>query len=193
MSNKLESITPSIWRFQGQTYWGESVNCYLIEDDNRLLIIDSPNYNKTIVELVKSFNKPIEIFLTHAAASGDGHLWQEKENIKMSINSLDINNRWMRGRPAKVFTKDLQLSTHVLALHTPAHSPGHTMYYDNRDGGSLFSGDGILLHRGSWNFDLTSESIIRLQGLQFTRLLPNHYDLVLEEACAKVFNGLKKV
>jgi glyoxylase-like metal-dependent hydrolase (beta-lactamase superfamily II) len=187
----LEPLTAHIWHFRGQQYWGEEVHCYLVEDGDNLLLIDVPNYRQPAAGWLASLTPRPRIYLTHAASSGDAASWQKYGNIQVVMHSLDLRSRWLRCQPDVLLSDDQWLSPHVQAIHAPGHSAGHTMYYDARDGGSLFSGDGILLHRGRWEIEVAPGVAGKLAGLPFVRLLPNHYDLVLDRADEEVRSALK--
>lgn len=173
----LEPIVPNVWRISNQRAWGEEINCYLIQDDNKIILIDSPNHNPETVALVKSFGLSCEIYLTHAPASGDGHLWQKHEGIPMILHDEDLGNKWLKGEPVRTFSGDLDVTSHIKALHMPGHSPGHVMYIDTREDGSLFSGDALLKVDGEWRYELDEGAKERLGRVSYARVLPLHYTL----------------
>jgi glyoxylase-like metal-dependent hydrolase (beta-lactamase superfamily II) len=186
----LEPLTAHVWHFAGQSYWGEEVHTYLVEDGGRLFVIDAPNHKSPAAGWLGTQTPPADIYLTHAAASGDAALWQRHAHLRVALNALDLDSRWLRCRPDLLLEGDRQLTPHLRALHAPGHSPGHTMYYDDRDGGSLFSGDALLRQRGRWEIELVPEARGKLAGLPFARLLPNHYDLLREGAHEQVLLAL---
>ncbi|MGE7919589.1 MBL fold metallo-hydrolase [Viridibacillus sp. NPDC093762] len=145
------------------------VNCYLVEEENELTLIDAalPFSTKGIIDAAKSIGKPItRIVLTHAHNDHIGALDALKEllpNAQVSISSrdallLDGNSTLLPnekktpirgGVPKNIKTKpDLLLengdrigSLEVIA--TPGHTPGSITLFDSRNR-SLIAGDALI-------------------------------------------------
>lgn len=145
------------------------VNCYLVEEENELTLIDAalPFSTKGIIDAAKSIGKPItRIVLTHAHNDHIGALDSLKEllpNAQVSISSRDAllldgnssllpnekNTPIRGGVPKNIKTKpDLLLengdrigSLEVIA--TPGHTPGSITLFDTRNR-SLIAGDALI-------------------------------------------------
>ncbi|KOO47423.1 MBL fold metallo-hydrolase [Viridibacillus arvi] len=145
------------------------VNCYLVEEENELTLIDAalPFSTKGIIDAAKSIGKPItRIVLTHAHNDHIGALDALKEllpNAQVSISSRDSllldgnstllpsekNTPIRGGLPKNIKTKpDLLLedgdrigSLEVIA--TPGHTPGSITLFDTRNR-SLIAGDALI-------------------------------------------------
>ncbi|MFE6168139.1 MBL fold metallo-hydrolase [Viridibacillus arvi] len=145
------------------------VNCYLVEEENELTLIDAalPFSTKGIIDVAKSIGKPItRIVLTHAHNDHIGALDALKEllpNTQVSISSRDAllldgnstllpsekNTPIRGGVPKNIKTKpDLLLedgnrigSLEVIA--TPGHTPGSITLFDTRNR-SLIAGDALI-------------------------------------------------
>lgn len=145
------------------------VNCYLVEEENELTLIDAalPFSTKGIIDAAKSIGKPItRIVLTHAHNDHIGALDALKEllpNAQVSISSRDAllldgnstllpsekNTPIRGGVPKNIKTKpDLLLedgdrigSLEVIA--TPGHTPGSITLFDTRNR-SLIAGDALI-------------------------------------------------
>ncbi|MGE7837945.1 MBL fold metallo-hydrolase [Viridibacillus arvi] len=145
------------------------VNCYLVEEENELTLIDAalPFSTKGIIDAAKSIGKPItRIVLTHAHNDHIGALDALKEllpNAQVSISSRDAllldgnstllpsekNTPIRGGLPKNIKTKpDLLLedgdrigSLEVIA--TPGHTPGSITLFDTRNR-SLIAGDALI-------------------------------------------------
>jgi glyoxylase-like metal-dependent hydrolase (beta-lactamase superfamily II) len=145
------------------------VNCYLVEEENELTLIDAalPFSTKGIIDAAKSIGKPItRIVLTHAHNDHIGALDALKEllpNAQVSISSRDSllldgnstllpsekNTPIRGGLPKNLKTKpDLLLedgdrigSLEVIA--TPGHTPGSITLFDTRNR-SLIAGDALI-------------------------------------------------
>lgn len=187
----LVAIAPDIWRFPNETFYGERVGCYVIRDENEIVMIDTPKFTRESFQMVNKFGLPIRLYLTHAAASVDGDRWQKEASVVLHLNQRDTSDQWLRATPGAFFDGDFNITKHLLAIHLPAHSPGHTVFYDDRNGGTLFSGDGVLYHHGRIELDLTALSKRKLGLLRFQRLLPFHYDEILRDADKTVQQALE--
>lgn len=156
------------------------VNCYLIEEECELILIDAalPSSYRKILETAKNLNKPItKIVLTHAHGDHIGSLDSLKENLPNTtvyISSRDARilqgdhsitkeeepNKLRGGLPKNIKTKpDVLLEEgdcigSLTCISTPGHTPGSMAFLDNRDN-SLIAGDafqtkGGLAISGQW-------------------------------------------
>jgi glyoxylase-like metal-dependent hydrolase (beta-lactamase superfamily II) len=187
----LIPVAPDIWKFPNERFYGERVGCYVVRDENEIVMIDTPTYSRESFEMVNRFGLPIRLYLTHAAASVDGDRWQKEAAVVLHLNQRDKSDRWLRANPGAFFDGDFKITNHIRAIHLPNHSAGHTVYYDDRNGGTLFSGDGILFHRGIIELDITESSKLKLSHLRFQRLLPFHYDSIGQDADTTVMRALR--
>ncbi|MFX3632118.1 MAG: MBL fold metallo-hydrolase [Candidatus Pristimantibacillus sp.] len=144
------------------------VNCYLVEEENSLTLIDAalPNNAAAIIEAAKEIGKPItRIVLTHAHSDHIGALDQLKRQLpSVSVyisardsrllagdRSLDSGepNTDIRGGVPKpnqiqtkpdVFLQDGDRVGSLRAIATPGHTPGSMSFLDTR-GNELIAGD----------------------------------------------------
>ncbi|WP_097158838.1 MBL fold metallo-hydrolase [Bacillus oleivorans] len=150
-----------------------SVNCYLVEEDDELTLIDtgiSESY-RGIMEAAAKINKPItRIALTHAHHDHIGGLDSIKQafpNVQFYISSresrllsgdltLDIDEPQtpIRGTiPKHVKTKADMLIQEgdriksLLVLATPGHTPGSISFFDTRNK-ALIAGDSFQTEGG---------------------------------------------
>lgn len=149
------------------------VNCYLIEEDNGLTLIDAalPYSAKAILKTAQTIGKPItKIFITHAH---EDHVWS-LDKIKAHIPNTPVyisqrDNRIMNGDhtldptedqtpikggiPKKIKTRaDETLSDgdHIgslKAIETPGHTPGSMSFLDTRTG-AIIVGDAFQTKGG---------------------------------------------
>lgn len=149
------------------------VNCYLIEEDNEITLIDAafPFSAKKIINTAKQIGKPItKIVLTHAHDDHVGALDQLKEllpNVTVYISERDslllagnksLNNE-EKGFPirggvpknvktrADLFVNDGDQIGSILAISTPGHTPGSMSFIDIRTK-SLIAGDAFQTQGG---------------------------------------------
>ncbi|PKG25317.1 MBL fold metallo-hydrolase [Niallia nealsonii] len=156
------------------------VNCYLIEEENELTLIDAalPFSYKYILEAAKNIKKPItKIVLTHAHGDHIGSLDALKENLPdaivyiserdakilqgdHSILKEEEPHKLKGGLPKNIRTKpDVLLKDgdrigSFTCVSMPGHTPGSMAFLDNRDN-SLIAGDafqtkGGLAISGQW-------------------------------------------
>ncbi|WP_054023414.1 MBL fold metallo-hydrolase [Bacillus sp. FJAT-28004] len=149
------------------------VNCYLIEEEDSLTLVDAalPNNVKAILQAAKQLGKPINrIVLTHAHADHIGSLDALKEllpSVQVYISkrdarllsgdqTLDANepNVPIRGGlPKNIRTKpdvllvDGDRVGSLLAVAAPGHTPGSMAFLDTRND-ILIVGDAFQTRAG---------------------------------------------
>ncbi|MBA4535989.1 MBL fold metallo-hydrolase [Bacillus aquiflavi] len=149
------------------------VNCYLIEEDKELTLIDTglPNSYKGIIQAIKMIKKPLtNIILTHAHADHVGSLDVLKKkfpNVSILISirdsrllmgdiSLDQNEPQTPikgGIPKNIQTKPTHLLTEgdsigsLEVINTPGHTPGSISLLETRTH-SIIVGDALQTRGG---------------------------------------------
>ncbi|MBA9041781.1 glyoxylase-like metal-dependent hydrolase (beta-lactamase superfamily II) [Bacillus aryabhattai] len=149
------------------------VNCYLVEEDDSLTLIDAalPYSAKKILKAAKKINKPItRILLTHAHDDHVGALDKIKQllpDVPVHISSRDA--RLMSGDitldpnepdtpirggvPKNLKTRaDILLQNgdqigSLIAIDAPGHTPGSMAYFDTRSR-TLIAGDAFQTRGG---------------------------------------------
>ncbi|MEH7361190.1 MBL fold metallo-hydrolase [Priestia megaterium] len=149
------------------------VNCYLVEEDDSLTLIDAalPYSAKKILQAAKKINKPItRILLTHAHDDHVGALDKLKlllPNVPVHISdrdarlmggdtTLDPNepNTPIRGGVPKnletradVLLQDGDQIGSLIAIAAPGHTPGSMAFFDTRNN-TLIAGDAFQTRGG---------------------------------------------
>lgn len=88
-------------------------------------------------------------------------------------------------------------SRFIKVIHTPGHSPGHCCFYEEKK--YLFTGD--LVYEGKLDAYYPStnpidffNSILKISGLNFERVLLGHYDYNLDRGIIeKIYKAFKKL
>lgn len=135
------------------------VNCYLIEEDEELTLIDAalPYSAKGILKAAEDIGKPItRILLTHAHEDHVGALDALKQNLpNVSVYVSERDNRLMSGdrsldpnepntpirggvlkklqTRADVLLKEGDRIGSLIAIATPGHTPGSMSFLDTRN------------------------------------------------------------
>ncbi|HWI47659.1 MAG TPA: MBL fold metallo-hydrolase [Rummeliibacillus sp.] len=149
------------------------VNCYLIEETDRLTLIDAalPYSAKSIIKAAQKIGKPIaNIVLTHAHNDHVGSLDALKAllpNVQVSISARDAlllkgdtklledepSSPIRGGIPKKIQTKpdillkDGNLIGSLEVITAPGHTPGSIALLDTRNG-NLIAGDAFQIRGG---------------------------------------------
>jgi glyoxylase-like metal-dependent hydrolase (beta-lactamase superfamily II) len=148
------------------------VNCYFIEEEEGLTLIDAalPNSAKPILHAAEQIGKPIKrIVLTHAHSDHIGALAELKEKLDVPVYISVRDSRLLAGDtsldPSEPQTpirggvpKNLKIKPDVLlregdvigsliAFETPGHTPGSMSFLDKRTN-SLIAGDAFQTRGG---------------------------------------------
>lgn len=187
-------VLPSVHRFEGESFYGEEVGVYLVELDDRVVLIDIPAFTREAVEFVKGFQKPLEAIATHGSTIiKDTARWQKDVGVRVSLHEGDRNDVWLRGVPDRLFSQARLRVGRLEVIHTPGHSDGSVCILDPETG-VLFSGDTVAatthgtirdVRRGSAHDSDSKqrfESVRKLGSESFSSLLPFHYSPLLERA-----------
>ncbi|MCD7033557.1 MBL fold metallo-hydrolase [Metabacillus sp. GX 13764] len=149
------------------------VNCYLVEDEKELILIDAalPYSVKGILSAAQKIGKPIsKIVLTHPHEDHAGALDAVKKELQHAPVYLSGRDaKWIggtkeleegepsspiKGRAPKnlktkpdILIKDGDRIGPLLAVSTPGHTPGHMSFLDTRTG-MLIAGDAMQTRGG---------------------------------------------
>jgi len=149
------------------------VNCYLVEEDSELTLIDAalPYCMRGILKAAKEVGKPItKIILTHAHEDHVGALDKIKEELHDVPVYISVrDNRLMNGDTsldshehqtpvkggvpkkmktrANVLLKEGDLVGSLAAIETPGHTPGSMSFFDTRTK-ALIAGDAFQTRGG---------------------------------------------
>ncbi|PAD39001.1 MBL fold metallo-hydrolase [Terribacillus sp. 7520-G] len=146
------------------------VNCYLIEEENELTLVDAalPSSVSSILSAARTIGKPItRIVLTHAHSDHIGALDGLKAalpDVKVMLSGMEwdiLHNKekTAEGLPIKgSYPKDIRTKPDDLlnegdrvcsleVISSPGHSPGMLAFVDRRNG-ALLAGDAFQLRGG---------------------------------------------
>jgi glyoxylase-like metal-dependent hydrolase (beta-lactamase superfamily II) len=144
------------------------VNCYLVQEDDGLTLVDTnlPGSTRLILEAAKHLRGPIQrILLTHSHMDHIGSL----DALHAALPRAEV---LIGDRASRLLKKDLSLDAgepqgkvrgsfpsvkthpshllnerdmvcHLRAIATPGHTPGHLSFLDERDG-TLIAGDALV-------------------------------------------------
>lgn len=149
------------------------VNCYLVEEDNELTLIDAalPYSAKKIVRAAKEIGKPItKIILTHGHGDHVGSLDHVKEllpNVTVYISKRDAKllagncalesdepqtpirggvPKGINTKPDVLIQEGDQIGS-LIAISTPGHTPGSMSFLDTRTN-AMIVGDAFQIRGG---------------------------------------------
>lgn len=203
--NSNYKITSNVYRFPDQTFFGEQVGSYLIDEKDFLLLIDGPQkLTEEIEDFIAHFDKPIKVFMSHGPTAGEAKKLQKEYKAKIYLHKADVNNEWLTIKP-DVWIKDgFKFNNNLTVIHTPGHSPGSGVLFDSQNR-LLFSGDHVQgtkqdeIRDFITNDDEVSgdpkkrlESTKKLLTLDFEQILPFHYEMIRKNAQQAVQKFIKK-
>jgi len=128
-------------------------NCYIIEDDGNLVIIDpGAEAEKIFAELSDNKIRSCVVILTHVHPDHIGAVDEISGKLKCPIYMHTLDSAWLKQIFGSVFpglhnVEDKEIikasSLHLKVIHTPGHSEGGICLYIEKEG-ILFSGDTLF-------------------------------------------------
>ena len=202
-NKKMDSIYEVTKIEEGFWAIGENgVRVYLIEGDNKSLIVDTGYGNGDIKSVAKSLtSKPIILVNTHV--DGD-HVGCNGSFQKAYVHPLEIKNY-----PAELKTELIPIEEGYIfdlgnkkfeVLATPGHTPGSIMLLD-RDSGKLISGDSLSFaaifmfgeNRDIHQYIKTMEAL-KAKIKQVSEIWPSHGPCPIDiDALDELVEGAKKL
>lgn len=196
-------INELAFRFNGQYFYGEEVNTYLINLKDQIVLFDIPTYSREIEEYLNSFKKPLIALLSHGSCGiADGSIWQDKVGLKVYLQKKDKSSEWLKMKPDILFSEPPWISDSLEVILTPGHTPGSICLYE-KTAKTIFTGDTFGGEKNGEVYDFFKKdgfgdlnkrfnSCKRLMDYDFKRVLPFHYEMILENAKDSLEAFIKK-
>lgn len=178
----ITKIFENVFKFEDQYFFGEKVNTYLIELDNKIILFDLPTFSKELKEEIKLIAKDKEILciLSHGSCGiSDGTIWQKELGVKVYLHKNDTNHSWLRMQPNILFDEIPLIDSSVEIIHTPGHSDGSVCLI-HHPSKTMFTGDSIYSKDGKTLViddvaELKSKSLFKFLDYDFKNIFPFHY------------------
>lgn len=192
--NGLCQVAPNIYVFLEQRFYDSLVNCYLIEQDNCVVLIDGPQQlSKEHEDFILNFGKPVEVILSHAATSSCVAKLRQKLKARIWMHANDSLDEWLVVQPDSWLSGGELFGQDLIVLHTPGHSPGSITLFDARNK-ILFTGDHVAGALDGSVRDVRNDkhargtmterfaSIDSLMQRDFDAIFPFHYQAICSNA-----------
>ncbi|MDJ0737132.1 MAG: MBL fold metallo-hydrolase [Nostocaceae cyanobacterium] len=115
---------------------------YFIVENIGNILIDSPAWDGTNQDFLRSHGGVQYLFITHRGGIGKSAEIQQTFDCQILIQEQEAY--LLPGLNPVTFTQEFTLNPILQAIWTPGHSPGSSCLYYNALGGILFSGRHIL-------------------------------------------------
>lgn len=198
-------LAENVYLFPNQTFYASMVNTYLIEEDEKIILIDGPQQlTEENEDFILSFGKPIDLILTHAATGYSSKLLKEKLNACVWIHEGDKSDKWLFSQPDKWLKGNETFSPNIKVIHTPGHSDGSVSIIDSKNR-MIFTGDHLAGDGSDTIFDIRKDTHSRgtlkerlnslelLLGFNFNSIHPFHYHQIHTSGYEKLSEFLKGV
>ena len=181
----FHQIDEHTWVGSGHEMWHESL--YLIEGNNKAILIDAGTNIKGLDKIVSSITKkPVVLVATHVHPDHTGPSINSFPEIYINPGDADSVPMFMSNYKGVVkYLKDREIidlgNRQLEVVYTPGHTKGSTTFID-KNAGYGFSGDsfgtGLLLLTVDFStFIASCEKICSLmEGKKIKYLYPGHYN-----------------
>lgn len=189
MNEYLSPIVNNIYRFNNQLFYGEIVGTYLIALDDKIVLVDLPEFSTELLEYLKSYNKPAIAILSHGSCGvPSGTLWQKELGLKIYLHKNDEYHSWLRIKPDILF-KDEIVFNNLQVIFTPGHSKGSVCILDNQSK-TIFTGDtlGGTKENDVRNFLSENDDIA-----ERIRAAENYLNMILKSLLLFIMRSLQKM
>lgn len=191
----FHQINDHLWVGNGHLMYNESI--YLVEGENRALLIDTGTRVDHLDEIVSKFtDKPVTVALTHTHGDHAGSVKWFKE-VWMT-RAEGING--IRGYEGKLnFMTNHQVfdlgGRNLEVFYAPGHTADSVLFID-KAGHMAISGDAFgstnLLMNGKLStfINTAKETLAMMNGQQIYYMLPGHFDGTNAETSKRVYDLL---
>jgi hypothetical protein len=142
VSKPAQQVLDSIFAFSPnrETLGGTA---YLIVGNPWNILVDCPAWTPENQDFIAAHGAIAQIVITHRRGIGL-HLPQMQQALGCQIAIQEQEAYLLPHLSLTTFQQRLALSDHSLLLWTPGYSPGSACFYDQRQGGILFTGRHLL-------------------------------------------------
>lgn len=156
---------------------------YLIRHPEGNILVDSPRFNKNLVERIEEMGGVDLMFLTHRDDVADHEKFAKHFNCKRIIHINELTEDTKKCEIILEGNQEIDLLPFFKVIPTPGHTSGHmVLLYQDR---YLFSGDHLFFDQekkkiyASKNVNWYSwpeqvESLIKLKNYYFNWIFPGH-------------------
>lgn len=194
----IRMIFPDVYVFEGQQFYDEAVNTYLLLLNKRFILIDLPDYTPENVKFISSFRINGACYLTHGpTGTKEGDRLSKDLGISVYVHEADKDNKWLSiTSPVLWKGEKRNIEAGAVFYHTPGHTMGSVSFYYQKES-ALFTGDTIHgdenneiddFSIGSRNEDvaLRMKSCVFLSSFPSKHILPFHGSIITEHAAQKL-------
>lgn len=199
VEDPAHKIAPNVYRFPLQSFYGETVGSYLIDEKDFILLIDGPQQlTEEHLDFVKHFEKPVKIFMSHHSTAGEVKKLQKIIGAQVHLHKADRDGPWLTVKPDVLIDDGFAFNDHLEVIHVPGHSPGSAVLYD-RQNKIMFTGDHIegtkseqvrdfITSHGENEGDKKTRlrSTKKIFQYDFEKILPFHYYPIFTKAKQKI-------
>ena len=181
----FRQIDEHTWEGNGYMVYNESV--YLVEGDDRALLIDAGTWMPTLDKAVATLtDKPVSVALTHGHGDHVGGVICFQEAWIHPADTSLLGNATEHGFTGELkFLSDGQVidlgGRQIEVLYTPGHTSGSVTFFDKEHhygfSGDAFGSTNLLLFGGTFKtlINTCSRTAEYMQKNGITKLYPGHY------------------
>ncbi|MGC9504396.1 MBL fold metallo-hydrolase [Baaleninema sp.] len=114
---------------------------FIVENDGNILI-DAPPWNEETQAFLRDCGGVRSIFLTHRDSIGKAQQIQKDTGCAIVVHEREAY--LLPEAEVTTFSEELEITSDLLGIWTPGHTPGSSCVYLSRHGGVLFSGRHLL-------------------------------------------------
>jgi hypothetical protein len=205
----MEKLTPNIYKFPPQKFFGETVGAYAVVQEKAIFCYDVPADTERNRSFLEEMQKPVRIIMSHGPTSSGVESIRDSLrgrglDVEIWLHEEDKGNVWLTIDPDVLLpTKDAEkLSEDLTLIFTPGHSKGSVCLFADVADGIIFSGDTL---QGTENGDVRPletktndlgndiffKSLRKLLGYEFTIIYPFH-DYPITNARRKLIEFINK-
>lgn len=143
----MKELASKIYQFPQQSFFGETVRSYAIEQKEVVYCFDVPLDTTENRKFLQGFQKPVRIIMSHGPTANGFETTRESLkdmgiDVEVWLHEEDQNNVWLTISPNLLLTGgDRKISEDLTLLFSPGHTKGSICLYANLSEGIIFTGD----------------------------------------------------
>jgi glyoxylase-like metal-dependent hydrolase (beta-lactamase superfamily II) len=197
----IRQIFDDVWHLGYPDFQPDHANRYFLKTASAGVLVDAPTYAEETASHIEKNGGLKFIFLTRKDEGLASLAYAKRFDAEIVVHGAE--KAGLSGK-VRTFDRDFTLVEGLKVITTPGFSQGSSCLLYEKHGGVLFTGDHVLLSKGSvrpvhslraWDWEQQLENSVKLVSYDFEAVLPGHsqYRNGLTKAKSRLERSLSEI